>query len=90
MNLLCSGNYLHYICNDLHSVYIVMLGKIEGRKRRGQHRLDGITDSMGGSLSKFLESEGQGRSACCSPWGRRVKHDLATERQSIIRNLEII
>ena len=24
----------------------LMLGKIEGRRRRGQQRLDGITDSM--------------------------------------------
>ena len=34
----------------------LMLGKIEGGKRRGQQRmkwLDGITDSMGTSLSKF-------------------------------------
>ena len=36
----------------------LMLGKIEGRKRRGRQRmrcLDGITDSMDMSLSKFQE-----------------------------------
>ena len=33
----------------------LMLGKIEGRRRRGQQRwLDGITDSVDMSLSKIL------------------------------------
>ena len=35
-----------------------MLGRMEGRRRRGRHRmrrLDGITDSMDMSLSKLQE-----------------------------------
>ena len=51
----------------------LMLGKTEGRRRRGQQKmrwLDGITDSNGHEFEQTLgDSEGQGSPACYSPWG---------------------
>ena len=51
----------------------LMLGKIEGRRRRGQQRvrcLDGITNSVDMSLSKLLEiKKGKRSLVCCSPQG---------------------
>ena len=52
----------------------LMLGKIEGRRRRVQQRrrwLDGIADSMDMSLSIFRDSEGQRGLGCCSAWGHK-------------------
>ena len=46
---------------------ILMLGKMEDKRRRGQQRmtlLDSITDSM--DMNKLVNSEGQGNLACCS------------------------
>ena len=57
----------------------LMLGKIEGRRRRGQQRLrwlDGITDSVDMSFGKLQESV-MNREAlafcsswCCKEWDR--------------------
>ena len=50
----------------------LMLGKIEGRKRRGRQRmrwLDGIAESMHLVLSKLRAIRKDRSPACCSPWG---------------------
>ena len=52
----------------------LILGKIEGRRRRGQQRmrrLDDITNSMDMSLSRLGVGDGQGGLACCSLWGHK-------------------
>ena len=52
----------------------LMLGKIEGRRRRGWERmrwLDGMTDSMAMSEQALGIGDVQGSLVCCSPWGHK-------------------
>ena len=63
----------------------LMLGKTEGRRRRGRpwmSWLDSITKFKGHEFAQTLgDSEGQGSLVCCSSRGHKVGHDWATPHQ---------
>ena len=55
----------------------LMLGEIEGRRRRGRQRMRGLDGINGHEFEQTLgDGDRQGSLACCSPWGcKRVGHD---------------
>ena len=89
-----NSNTLATWCKELNSFEkILMLGKIEGRRRRGWQRmrwLNGITDSMDMSLGKLQEWWWTGRPGVLRSMGsQRVRHDWVTKvNWTVSRNQE--
>ena len=83
--LMLNLQYIGYLMQRADSLEkILMLGKIEGRRRRGRQRmrcLDGITNLLNGHEFEQTpaDGEGQGSLVCCSPWG---PNDWETDNNS--------
>ena len=79
-----NSGHLMQTANSLEKT--LMMGKIEGRRRRGRQRmkqLDGITDSNGHEFEQTSQGDGEGQwsLSCCSTWGCKEPDMTATEQQ---------
>ena len=74
----------------------LILGKVEGRRRRGRQRmrwLDDITDSMDMDLGRVQGvGGGQGGLACCGSWGCKELDTIERMNwtESLLRDLQCI
>ena len=60
--------YLMQRANSLEKA--LMLGEIEGRRRRGRQRMRGLDGINGHEFEQTLgDGDRQGSLVCCSPWG---------------------
>ena len=68
----------------------LMLGNIEGRRRRGWQRmrwLDGVTESMDGFQQTLGVGDGQEGLACCSSWGCKESDTTEQLNWTELRNI---
>ena len=73
----------HLMCRANTLEKTLMLGKIEGKKRRGKQRmkwLNSIIDSMDMNLSKLREMVKDREAWCATVHGVAIRHDLVTEQ----------
>ena len=71
----------------------LMLGKIEGKRRRGWQRmrwLDGITYSMYMGLDRLWELVMEGGLECCSPWGRKESDTIKRLNWTELSDMQFI
>ena len=78
--------YLMQRANSLEKT--LMLGMIEGRRKRGQQRMMvGWHHQLNGHESEQTpgDNEGQGSLPCCSPWGRKESDTTGQKTKHIVK-----